>query len=55
MILPQRLDMSFISCTVALSGGIAALSVVAGFSTWLAVVVGAATLAVAWWAYLSEP
>ena len=55
MILPQRLDVSFISCTLALSGGVAALSLVAGFSTWLAVIVGAATLAVAWWAYLSEP
>jgi hypothetical protein len=28
---------------------------VAGFSTWLVFMVGAATLAVAWWAYLSEP
>jgi lipoprotein signal peptidase len=54
MILP-RLDVSFISWTLALSGGVAALSLVAGFSTWLAVIVGAATLAVAWWAYLSEP
>ena len=55
MILPQRLDMSFISCTVALSGGVSALSLVAGFSLWLAVLVGGATLGVAWWAYLSEP
>jgi hypothetical protein len=55
MILPQRLDVSFISCALALSGGVAALSMVAGFSTWLVVMVGVATLAVAWWAYLSEP
>ena len=55
MILPQRLDLSFISCALALSGGVAALSMVAGFPTWLVVMVGGATLVVAWWAYLSEP
>jgi hypothetical protein len=55
MILPQRLDVSFLSCALALSGGVAALSMVAGFSAWLVIMVGAATLAVAWWAYLSEP
>jgi hypothetical protein len=55
MILPQRLDVSFLSCALALSGGVAALSLVAGFSIWLVCMVGAVTLAVVWWAYLSEP
>jgi hypothetical protein len=55
MILPQRLDFRSLSCTVALSGSVAALSLAAGFPLWLAVLVGAATLMVACWAYLTEP
>ena len=55
MMLPRRLDARSILCTVMLSGSIAALSLVAGFSAWLAFTAGAATLTVAGWAYLSEP
>jgi hypothetical protein len=55
MMLSRRLDVRSISCTVALSGGIAALTLLAGFSALLTLAVGGATLAVAGWAYLSEP
>lgn len=55
MLLRQRFDVGFVSIGLLLSTGIAVLSALAGFSTWVAAVVGAATLPVCWWAYLTEP
>jgi len=51
----QRPDIVSFFLTVLLSAGIAALSFVVGFSTWIATGVGLATATVGWWAAASEP
>ena len=52
--LPVRLDVATLSLTLVLSIGIAALSFVAGFSTWVAAIVGGATATVGCWAVVSD-
>ena len=54
MLVP-RPDVASIWLTLLLGSGIAALSRGVGFSTAVAVMVGAATATVGWWASVSEP
>ena len=51
----QRPDGASICLTLLLSAGIAALSRGVGFSLAVAVIVGAATATVGWWAVATEP
>ena len=53
--LPQRLHVASFLLPLVISGGIVALSSMAGFSTPVLAVVGAATATVGWWASATEP
>jgi ABC-type enterochelin transport system permease subunit len=53
--LPERMDLTSLSVTLALSTGVATLSVVAGFSLWVAAIVGTATATVGCWTFVSRP
>jgi hypothetical protein len=55
MLPPRRIDAGAISLSLVLSTAIAVMSALAGFSTWIAAMVGVATLLTCSWACLTEP
>jgi len=54
-VLQQRPDVASFLLMLTLSAGVAGLSHVAGFSALAAILVGAATATVGWWASATEP
>jgi hypothetical protein len=53
--LQQRLNVASLPLVLVLGTGVAALTFTAGFSVWIAGLVGTVTAAVACWAFASEP
>ena len=53
--LQQRLNVASLPLILVLGTGVAALAFTAGFSLWIALLVGTVTAAVGCWAFASEP
>jgi hypothetical protein len=53
--LQQRLNVASLPLILVLGTGVAALTFTAGFSLWIALLVGTVTAAVGCWAFASEP
>jgi hypothetical protein len=53
--LQQRVNVASLPLIVVLGTGVAALTFTAGFSVWVAGVVGTLTAAIGLWAFASEP
>jgi ABC-type uncharacterized transport system permease subunit len=53
--LQQRLSVASLPLIFVLGAGVAALTFIAGFSVWVAGLVGMVTAAVGCWAFASEP